>query len=252
VPLRPGWQLTWSDEFSQQDGSTPDAAKWKFATGGNGWGNKELEYYTSRPQNARIRHGNLEIIGRKESFTGPDGVNRDYTSARLITAGKFDQAYGRFEARIKIPFGQGVWPAFWLLGSDEAQVGWPKCGEIDIMENIGREPAIVHGTIHGPGYSGGKGIGSPYALTSGRFVDAFHIYAVEWQPQEIRFYVDDHLYATRKPSDLPPDTKWVYEHPFYILLNFAIGGAWPGSPDETTKFTQTMLVDYVRVYKRAP
>ena len=247
---RPGWQLTWSDEFNS--GSAPDPAKWQFAIGGNGWGNKELEYYTSRQQNARVRHGNLEIIARKENYTGKDGVKRDYTSARLITSGKFEQAYGRFEARIKIPYGQGVWPAFWLLGADDKQVGWPRCGEIDIMENIGREPATVHGTIHGPGYSGGKGIGAPYSLPSGRFADDFHVFAVEWEPEEIRFYVDDHLYATRKPSDLPPGTKWVYDHPFYILLNFAVGGAWPGNPDSTTKFPQTMLVDYVRVYKKAP
>ena len=250
--VHPGWELTWSDEFNQPDGSAPDPTKWKFAVGGNGWGNKELEYYTSRPQNAHIRHGRLEIIARKEPYTGEDGVKRDYTSARLITAGKFAQAYGRFEAGIKIPSGQGVWPAFWLLGADDKQVGWPTCGEIDIMENIGREPAIVHGTIHGPGYSGGKGIGAPYALSSGRFADALHIYAVEWGPESIRFYVDDHLYATRKPSDLPAGTKWVYDHPFYILLNFAVGGAWPGSPNATTKFPQTMLVDYVRVYKKAP
>jgi beta-glucanase (GH16 family) len=249
-PPLPGYVLTWSDEFN--NGPALDPAKWKFATGGNGWGNNELEYYTSRPQNARIRHGNLEIIARKEKYSGTDGVKRDYTSARLITSGKFEQAYGRFEARIKIPFGQGVWPAFWLLGADHKQVGWPTCGEIDIMENIGREPAVVHGTIHGPGYSGGKGIGSPYSLPSGWFADDFHLYAVEWEPDQIRFYVDDHLYATRKPSDLPAGTKWVYDHPFYILLNFAIGGYWPGNPDASTKFPQTMLVDYVRVYKKAP
>ena len=250
--VHPGWELTWSDEFNQPDGSAPDPAKWKFAVGGNGWGNKELEYYTARPQNTHIRHGRLEIVARKEDYTGEDAVKRDYTSARLITAGKFAQAYGRFEARIKIPSGQGVWPAFWLLGADDRELGWPTCGEIDIMENIGREPAIVHGTIHGPGYSGGKGIGAPYALSSGRFADAFHIYAVEWGPESIRFYVDDHPYATRKPSDLPAGTKWVYDHPFYILLNFAVGGAWPGSPDATSKFPQTMLVDYVRVYKKMP
>ncbi len=252
APPRPGWELTWRDEFSQRDGSAADPSRWKFATGGNGWGNQELEYYTSRPQNARIRHDNLEIVARKEGYTGADGVKRDYTSARLITSGKFEQAYGRFEARIKIPFGQGVWPAFWLLGADDGQVGWPGCGEIDIMENIGREPAVVHGTIHGPGYSGGKGIGAPYSLTSGRFADDFHVYAVEWEPDQIRFYVDDHLYSTRKPSDLPAGTKWVHDHPFYILLNFAIGGSWPGNPDASTKFPQTMLVDYVRVYRKAP
>jgi beta-glucanase (GH16 family) len=252
APAREGFTLAWADEFDQPDNSAPDPAKWKFAVGGNGWGNEELEYYTSRRQNARIRHGNLEIIAREESYGGRDGVRRDYTSARLITSGKFEQAYGRFEARIKIPYGQGVWPAFWLLGADDKHVGWPTCGEIDIMENIGREPAIVHGTIHGPGYSGAKGIGDPYSVSSGRFADDFHVYVVEWEPEQIRFYVDDHLYATRKPSDLPAGTKWVYDHPFYILLNFAVGGGWPGSPDATTKFPQTMLVDYVRVYKKTP
>jgi len=252
APARAGFTLAWSDEFDQGDNSAPDPAKWKFEIGGNGWGNQELEYYSSRRENARMRRGNLEIIARKESYTGADGVQRDYTSARLITSGKFEQAYGRYEARIKIPYGQGVWPAFWLLGADDKQVGWPQCGEIDIMENIGREPGMVHGTIHGPGYSGGKGIGGSYSVNPGRFADDFHIYAVEWEPEEIRFYVDDHLYTARRPSDLPAGTKWVYDHPFYILLNFAVGGEWPGSPDATTKFPQVMLVDYVRVYKKSP
>ena len=249
APSRPGWELTWSDEFNS--GSAPDQAKWKFAIGGDGWGNKELEYYTSRRQNARINLGNLEIIARNEKYTGK-GVVRNYTSARLITAGKFEQAYGRFEARIKIPYGQGVWPAFWLLGADDKEAGWPTCGEIDIVENIGREPGTVHGTIHGPGYSGANGIGGLYALPTGRFADDFHVYAVEWEPNEIRFYMDDHLYTTRKPSDLPQGTKWVYDHPFYVLLNFAVGGEWPGNPDATTKFPQTMFVDYVRIYKKTP
>jgi beta-glucanase (GH16 family) len=247
---RPGWTLTWSDEFNQPDGSPPDPAKWKVEINGEGGGNKELEYYTARPQNLRVKNGNLEMIAVKETYTGADGVTRNYTSARLNTQGKFDQKYGRFEARIKIPYGQGVWPAFWMLGNDSDKVGWPTCGEIDIMENIGREPAIGHGTIHGPGYSGGKGIGAPYALASGRFADDYHVFAAEWEPDQIRFYVDDHLFATRSPADLPPGTKWVYDHPFYVILDFAIGGGWPGSPDETTVFPQTMLVDYVRVYKK--
>ena len=248
--FRPGWTLTWSDEFNQPDGSPPDPAKWKIEINGNGGGNKELEYYTARPQNLRVKNGNLEMIAVKETYTGADGVTRNYTSARLNTKGKFDQAYGRFEARIKIPYGQGVWPAFWMLGNDDGKVGWPTCGEIDIMENIGREPAIAHGTIHGPGYSGGKAIGAPYALSAGRFADDYHVFAAEWEPNQIRFYVDDHLFATRTPADIPPGTKWVYDHPFYVILDFAIGGGWPGSPDETTVFPQTMLVDYVRVYKK--
>ena len=250
VSLRPGWTLTWSDEFNQPDGSAPDPAKWKIETGGNGWGNKELEYYTSRPRNVHVRNGNLEMIALKEAYARADGVTRNYTSARLKTLGKFDQAYGRFEARIKIPFGQGIWPAFWMLGNDIETTGWPGCGEIDVMENIGREPAIVHGTIHGPGYSGGKGIGAPYSLASGHFTDDHHVFAAEWEPNQIRFYVDDHLYATRTPADLPAGTKWVYDHPFFVILDLAIGGEWPGNPDEATTFPQTMLVDYVRVYRK--
>jgi beta-glucanase (GH16 family) len=248
--LPSGWVLTWSDEFNQQNGSAPDPTKWKIETGGNGFGNKELEYYTSRPQNLHIQNGNLEMTALKEPYTGPDGVSRNYTSARLNTLGKFDQAYGRFEARIKIPYGQGIWPAFWLLGNDIDTTGWPGCGEIDIMENIGREPAIVHGTIHGPGYSGGKGIGSPYSVSSGRFAYEYHVFAAEWEPNQIRFYVDGHLYATRTPADLPAGTKWVYDHPFFVILDLAVGGGWPGNPDETTTFPQKMLVDYVRVYKK--
>ena len=249
---RAGWKLVWSDEFSAPDGSPVDTTKWVSESGGNGWGNQELEYYTPRPENAFQQGGNLVIKVLQEKYTGADGVTRDYTSARLKTAGKFSQTYGRFEARIKIPQRQGIWPAFWMLGDDISKIGWPKCGEIDIMENIGKEPATVHGTIHGPGYSGGKGIGSPYQLSPDQhFADDFHVYAVEWEPKAIGFYVDDHLYATRTPADLPQGTKWVYNHPFFMLLNVAVGGGWPGNPDATTVFPQTMLVDYVRVYKRS-
>jgi beta-glucanase (GH16 family) len=247
-----GWKLTWSDEFNAADGSPVDSSKWILETGGGGWGNDELEYYTNRTQNSFQQGGNLVIKVIEEKYTGADGVTRNYTSARLKTQGKFSQAYGRFEARIKIPRGQGIWPAFWMLGDDIEKAGWPTCGEIDIMENIGKEPGIVHGTIHGPGYNGDKGIGSPYALpTDQKFADDFHIYAVEWEPQAIRFYVDDHLYATRTPSELPKGAKWVYDHPFFLLLNVAVGGGWPGNPDATTVFPQTMLVDYVRVYQPA-
>ena len=248
----PGWTLVWSDEFNLPDGSSPDASKWNLVTGGNGFGNAELESYTNRPQNAEIQNGNLVITALKESYTGADMVSHDYTSARLNTSNKFQQAYGRFEASIKIPYGQGMWPAFWLLGNDLSTKAWPTCGEIDIMENIGREPSIVHGTIHGPGYSGGKGIGSPFSFSDSRkFADDFHVYAVEWSPKQIKFFVDNNLYATRTPADLPAGIKWVYDHPFFILLNLAVGGKWPGSPDASTVFPQQMLVDYVRVYKPA-
>jgi beta-glucanase (GH16 family) len=247
----PSWTLVWSDEFNGGNGSVPDRSKWVIETGGNGWGNHELEYYTNRLQNVQVQDGNLVITARKEAYSDSTGALWSYTSARLKTQGKFQQAYGRFEARIQIPRGQGIWPAFWMLGDDIDPRGWPACGEIDIMENIGKEPSIVHGTIHGPGYSGGKGIGSPFSLPARQnFADDFHIYAVEWEPDVMRFYVNDRLYATRTPADLPRDAKWAYDHPFFIVLNVAVGGDWPGNPDSTAKFPQNMLVDYVRVYTR--
>jgi beta-glucanase (GH16 family) len=178
-------------------------------------------------------------------------MNRNYTSARLESAGKFERAYGRFEARIKLPFGQGIWPAFWMLGNDIGTAGWPSCGEIDVMENIGKEPSINHGSLHGPGYSGGNPLGGSYTLPNQqKFSDAFHTFAIEWEEGVIRFYVDDVLYETRTPADVPSGKKWVYDHPFTLLLNVAIGGPWGGEPDGTTVFPQTMLVDYVRVYGR--
>jgi len=245
------WRLSWSDEFNGVNGSGVDPAKWTAEVGGNGWGNHELEYYTSRRENARLQDGNLEIVARRERYDGADGVSRNYTSARLKTAGKFSQKYGRFEARIKLPAGQGIWPAFWMLGDDIDKVGWPACGEIDIMENIGKEPSINHGSIHGPGFTGDVGLEAHYELPNHeRFSDAFHLFAVEWEPDAIRFYVDDKLYVTRTRADLRPGWKWVFDHPFFILLNVAVGGDWPGAPDKATVFPQSMLVDYVRVYER--
>lgn len=248
---RRNWKLTWQDEFDQADGSAPDPKKWTFSTGGGGWGNDELEYHTNRLENAHIEKGNLVIIAREENYTGPDGVTRNYTSARMKTQGRFAQAYGRFEARIKIPEGQGIWPAFWMLGDDMSSVGWPKCGEIDVMENIGREPAVVHGSIHGP-LEGKKAsdLTSSFSLPSGaRFADDFHLYAVEWEPKEVRFYVDEKLFSTFTPQS-PGGGPWVFDHPFFVILNVAVGGDWPGNPDATTKFPKKMLVDYVRVYTR--
>jgi beta-glucanase (GH16 family) len=248
---RPGWKLVWSDEFDGANGSPIDPSKWVAESGGNGWGNQELEYYTGRAENVIQQSGNLVIKALEEKYSGADGVTRNYTSGRLKTQSKFSQKYGRFEARIKIPYGQGIWPAFWMLGDDIGKKGWPKCGEIDIMENIGKEPAMVHGTIHGPGYSGAKGIGAAFELPAGqRFADDFHVFAVEWEPKAIRFYVDDHLYQTRTPADLPKGAKWAYKHPFFVLLNVAVGGEWPGNPDASSTFPQTMLVDYVRVFQR--
>ena len=251
MPAAPaGWTLTWSDEFDGPDGSAPDSNKWVLETGGRGWGNNELEYYTTRRENSRIENGNLAIEARKEKYTGPDGITRDFTSARLKTEGLFTQKYGRFEARIKIPRGRGMWPAFWMLGDDITKVGWPGSGEIDIMENIGREPWTVVGSLHGPGYSGGYPLHNSYIMSNTNVGDDFHIFAVEWEPAEIRFYVDDHLYQTQTPDNRPSGTKWVFDHPFFLILNLAIGGDWPGNPDDTTHFPAKMLVDYVRVYSR--
>ncbi len=227
------WSLTWSDEFNGADGSLPDATKWEMQTGGGGWGNNELETYTTRAVNAAQRGGNLEIVAEKESFTGTDGIAREYTSARLQTKGHFSQAYGRFEARIKMPKGQGIWPAFWMLGNDIDAVGWPTSGEIDIMETIGTQTSSNTGSLNGPGYSGGNPLNGKYTMPTGTLDTDFHVYAIEWEPSTIRFYVDNNLYETRTAADVPVGSKWVFDHPFFMLLNVAVGGNWPGSPDAT-------------------
>jgi len=243
------YTLRWADEFDGAAGSSPNSAKWNFDIGGNGWGNSELETYTSRTDNAFLDgNGNLIIKVIQERFRGPDGIRRDYTSARLLTRGKFTQRYGRLEARLKVPFGQGIWPAFWMLGANIDSAGWPTCGEVDIMEQVGREPSTNHGTLHGPGYSGGAGLTGIYTLPNGqKFADDFHTFAIEWEPAAIKFYVDGNLYQTKTPADAA-GKQWVYDHAFFIILNVAVGGSFPGNPDATTTFPQTMTVDYVRVY----
>jgi beta-glucanase (GH16 family) len=240
------WRMVWHDEFDSAAGTAPDRARWTFDLGQTGWGNAELEDYTASTANAfHDGEGHLII----QSIALPGGK---YTSARLKTQGLSAFRYGRIEARIRIPFGQGIWPAFWMLGKDIGTAGWPRSGEIDIMENIGKEPAMVHGTIHGPGYSGASGISGSYTLDKGRFADDFHLFAVEWQPDSIEFSVDRTMYKRITPADLPKDARWVYDHPFFLLLNLAVGGRWPGNPDATTQFPQRMIVDYVRVYSRVP
>ena len=255
APPTPGsrWTLAWSDEFDGPAGARVDPARWVTETGGHGWGNNELEYYTDRAANASLSgDGFLVMRAAREHYVGTDGVTREYTSARLKTQGRFEQTYGRFEARLQIPRGQGLWPAFWMLGADIDAVGWPRSGEIDIMENIGKEPATVHATIHGPGYSGADSIGNAYTLPGGEAVaDRFHVFAVEWEPAVMRFYTDDVLYATRTPADLKAGQAWAFDHPFFLLLNVAVGGSWPGNPDASTVFPQTMRVDYVHVYTAA-
>jgi beta-glucanase (GH16 family) len=248
------YKLVWSDEFDGAAGASVDPKKWVHETGGSGWGNNERQYYTTNPNNASLDGaGNLVITARAEpagsSLQCWYGACR-YTSARLKTKGLFEQTLGRFEARIRIPRGQGIWPAFWMLGNDIDAVGWPKSGEIDIMENIGKEPYAVHGTLHGPGYSGGSGIGGTYTLAAAPFADDFHVFSVEWSQAEIRWLVDQKEYRRTALGDIPTGASWVFDHSFFMLLNLAVGGNWPGDPDATTTFPQQMLVDYVRVYQR--
>jgi len=247
------WSLAWSDEFNGPAGSPPDPNNWGYDLGGGGWGNAEYEYYTnSRDNSALDGSGNLTITARPSSSSELQCWNGQcqYTSARLLSKNKQEFAYGRIEARLKLPFGQGIWPAFWMLGGNIDTVNWPNSGEIDIMEHVGKEPNNVYGTIHGPGYSGANGIGKVFTQTT-PFSETFHTYAVEWQPNVIRWYVDGTLYQTRTPADLPPDAQWVFDHPFFIIMNLAVGGYWPGYPDGSTQFPQQMIVDYVRVYQPA-
>jgi beta-glucanase (GH16 family) len=255
----PDWQLVWGDEFNGPAGAGPNSTIWWPEIGDGtlngipGWGNNEWETYTnSRDNSALDGEGNLVITAREIAGENSNLVcwygPCEYSSARLITWHRLEVEYGRVEARLKLPYGQGIWPAFWMLGSNIDEVSWPQSGEIDIMENIGREPNIVHGTVHGPGYSGGNSIGEGYELPSGNFADDFHTIAIEWTPEGISWLVDDEAYFTLTPDEIPAGSEWVYDHPFFIILNLAVGGNWPGYPNDTTTFPQTLLVDYVRVY----
>ncbi|WP_422613558.1 glycoside hydrolase family 16 protein [Aestuariivivens sediminicola] len=238
--------LIMSDEFDT-DGA-PNSAIWNYdiGTGQNGWGNNELQYYTDRPENVTVQNGVLIITAKQESFEGSS-----YTSARLLTKGKFQQTFGRFEARMRLPYGQGIWPAFWLLGDDNNGTEiWPQIGEIDIMEYVGDEPTRVFGTVHGPGYSGGESVSKSYVLDNDRFDTNFHVFGIEWGPNYINYYVDDVLYNQITPEDVPGE--WVFnDGPFYIIINLAVGGALPGPPNTETQFPQRLLVDYIRVYNNA-
>ena len=235
-------KLVMQDEFDTT--GAPNQAMWSYniGTGNNGWGNNELEYYTDRPENIVVENGMLKITAIKESYLGSS-----YTSARIVTKGKYEKQFGRIEARIKLPYGKGLWPAFWMLGADSDTVSWPQCGEIDIMEYLGSNPTTVFGTLHGPGYSGGEAITKKYSLTNNRFDNDFHIFGIEWGTDYVNFYVDDVLYNQITPKDVKGE--WVYNKPFYIILNMAVGGVYPGSPNSETVFPQTMLVDYVRIYE---
>ena len=266
--------LVMSDEFDVE--GAPNSEIWNFdtGTGFNGWGNNELQYYTDRSENVTVQNGLLVISAIQEDYNGSS-----YTSARLLTKGKFSQAYGRFEARIKVPGGSGLWPAFWLLGENYDVDGWPQCGEIDIMEYRRQEPTMVSGSIHGPGYSGESNpqghLTKSYDLGNDRYDAGFHVFGIEWGPDYINYYIDDVLYNQIRPSDIvvtPSDAvytlndgvaatdeaeaieptnvtgDWVFNKPFFIIINLAVGGNFPGSPDNGELFPQNMLVDYVRVY----
>ena len=237
--------LVWADEFS---GTAVDTANWSFQTGDGcsegicGWGNNEEQTY--QVDNASVSGGTLEIEAREQRVR-----NKQYTSARIRTLNKGEWTFGRFEARIKLTVGQGIWPAFWMLPTDEVHGGWPQSGEIDIMENIGSEPSTVHGTIHfGDPFPGNRSSGASFELPGGeRFTDAFHEFAIEKEPGVIRWMVDGALYSTKTPADTDPH-PWPFDERFHFLLNVAVGGNWPGSPDETTVFPQILEVDWVRVW----
>jgi len=244
---------TWSDEFNDADGTLPSAAsrgfQWTYDLGGGGWGNNELESYTNRTENAVVQGGNLLITAKKETYSGTDGVARNYTSARLKTQGLFSQRYGRIEARIKLPKGHGIWPAFWMLGDNITTAGWPTCGEIDIMENIGLEPATNHASLHGSTFAWNTPAGSltaTWSLASSALSDDFHTYTIEWVPDLIQFSVDGHVYQIRSKADMPAGGTWPFNAPFFLILNVAVGG-WGGTPDDSI-FPQQMLVDWVRIY----
>lgn len=241
---RPGaGEPVWRDEFEGPAGQLPDTGKWVFDQGTD-WGNLQLEWDTDLPANVSLDgRGHLAITARRQQHGG-----QPYTSGRIKTKGRFERTYGRFEARIKLPRGQGIWPAFWMLGADIDTVPWPDCGEIDIMEYRGHEPDILWATIHGTGHWGDDAVTTRFQVPGGDLDRDFHVYAIDWSPDRIVWTLDGTPYKTATPGDLPQAGRWIYDHPFFILLNVAVGGRWVGAPDSTTVFPQTMLVDYVRVY----
>jgi len=232
--------LIWSEEFNYT--GLPDATIWNMETGGGGWGNNELQYYTNSESNASVGNGVLTITAKEEALGG-----RDYTSARITTQNKFDFKYGKIEARIKLPYGQGIWPAFWMLGANISSVGWPACGEIDIMEMIGGSgnDNTTHSTIHWDNNGQHASYGESYTLPTGILADDFHIFSVEWDSQKIKGFIDGIQYFT---ADITPSALSEFHNDFFIILNVAVGGNWPGSPNATTEFPQTMQVDYIRIY----
>lgn len=235
-----GYTLVWHDEF---DGETIDEANWTYDIGGNGWGNGEAQFYTDRPENARLEDGLLVIEARQERYNGSY-----YTSARLKSQGLQEFQYGRLEARLKVPTGKGLWPAFWMLGSNFGTVGWPDSGEIDIMEYVGREPDLILGTIHGPGYAGALGL-SHWNRQEYAIADEFHTYAIEWDENQITWFYDGEAFGTYSREDVGARV-WAFDQPFFFILNLAIGGTLGGAIGLDTEFPSQYLVDYVRVFQR--
>jgi beta-glucanase (GH16 family) len=245
LPLEDAHRLVWSDEFDGPAGAPPDPSFWTHelgdgsASGIPGWGNDELQHYTDATDNAALDgRGHLVVTARRNG--------RGYTSARLVTKDKLAVAYGRLEARIRVPRGAGLWPAFWALGTDLDEAGWPGAGEIDVMEHVGRDPRRVFGALHGPGYSGEDGFVGSVELPND-VADDFHVFSVDWEPGLIVWSVDDTAYHRATPADVAP-SPWVFEHPFSLLLNVAVGGTFGGPVADGTSFPQAMHVDYVRVF----
>jgi len=236
ISVSVGLSLIWSDEFNT--GTAPEPAKWNYdiGTGSSGWGNNELQYYTSRAENVNVSNGTLKIIARKEVYSGSN-----YTSARLLTRDKFSFKYGKVEARAKMPAGIGTWPAIWMLGANIGNVGWPACGEIDVMEHVGSQLNKIYGTVHYPGFSGGNAVGGTINISNA--TTEFHIYAAEWNDTAIRFYVDGTLYFSFANNPSIP-----FNHNFFLLMNVAMGGNFGGAIDPAFSQTQ-MEVDYIRVYQ---
>lgn len=243
-----GWVLVWSDEFdTPTEDNRPDPSKWTYDEGASGFGNAELQNYTTKEKNAS--YATYEGEGCMKITALKDGDGATYSSARIKTEGLFQFQYGRAEARAVLPYGVGLWPAFWMLGADHATNAWPACGEIDIMENKGIQPNIVSSALHMPGRSGGNPITSVFGYQDRRFDTDFHVFAVEWSKDRIDFIVDGTVYHRVERTALGGG-EWAFDHPFFVILNVAVGGTFGGNPTDDTFFPQSMYVDYVRVYQK--
>jgi len=245
-----GYTLVWSDEFNQSVGSPPSLANWVYVTGNGGFGNNELETYVTDTAHAQIIADPQATDGRALQIQATWDSVHGYQSARIDTSGKFSAQYGFIEARIQLPSGQGIWPAFWMLGTNIGTVGWPACGEVDIMENIGNQSWLgrIQSTIHSPNHSGAGGLGAAYNLPAGQFFkDGYHLFQCLWSANSISFFVDGNLFETRTPADTG-SSPWPFNAPFFLILDLAVGGSFPGNPDSTTVFPQNYLIDYIRVY----